>query len=105
MINSVDKFLLENFVASGDSISEAIEKANHLSDAFARLKNGVVAFEFIKKDGTNRRAIGTTDLTYVPCDKHPKEDKKTTMFIQAYFDLQENEWRSFDIRRFVSCWV
>ena len=57
-----------------------------------------VHFVFRKQDGTERRARGTCNLQYIPLDKHPKQNLPLTTAIR-YFDLDKNEWRSFEIGR------
>lgn len=50
---------------------------------------------FMKKDGTIRTMICTTNLEYVPTELHPKGHGKFNINIQRVFDLELNEWRSF----------
>ena len=57
-----------------------------------------VHFVFQKKDGTERRARGTCNLLYIPLNKHPMNTMPITTAIR-YFDLDKNEWRSFEIGR------
>ena len=66
------------------------------------LNVGIVTFEFLKKDGSRRRIIGTRCLSNIPLDRHPKnsltksgESRKQNDSILTVFDLQKNEWRSF----------
>lgn len=57
-----------------------------------------VRFVFRKQDGTERMARGTSNLKYIPLDKHPKQDLPITTAIR-YFDLDKKDWRSFEIGR------
>lgn len=61
-------------------------------------KEAEVRFVFRKQDGTERSARGTCNLRYIPLDKHPKHDLPVTTAVR-YFDLDENDWRSFEIGR------
>ena len=61
------------------------------------LREGQVAFSFIKLNGQIRDAEGTTNLALVPEDKQPKglvpiQEQYATV---AFFDLEKNEWRCF----------
>ena len=68
------------------------------------LHEGLVCFTYLKKDGTIREAKGTLCPVLVPVDKWPKGDGKAVKHNEAiinYYDLDRQEWRSFDIRNFV----
>lgn len=58
------------------------------------LKNDVVEFIFLKKDGTLRYAKGTTDLSEIPTENHPKSGMNETPLVKRYFDFTVNGWRS-----------
>ena len=58
-----------------------------------RLKAGRTSFSFVKKDGTVRNAIGTTDLGLIPSDFHPKGYGSSDKVI-TFFDLEKTSWRS-----------
>ena len=67
------------------------------------LYEGIVLFEFIKKDGTLRHARGTTCPDLVPADDTPKGvrtpeqqalyDRQTV----AFYDIDKKGWRSMRI--------
>ena len=68
------------------------------------LTDHVVKFTYFKKDRTIRQAIGTTNLFFVPLDKWPKgqaDDQNKSCNTITYFDLEKQDWRSFDIRNFI----
>ena len=70
------------------------------------LLNGIITFSFFKKDGSIREAVGTKNLRIIPKDKWPKTNKALTGQTTNYqcitfFDLDKQEWRSFDITRFI----
>ena len=51
---------------------------------------------FIKVlDGNIREMICTTNLSLIPIWAHPMNMRQTPPYIQAAFDLEKNEWRSF----------
>lgn len=72
------------------------------------LYNGFARFSYFKMDGTSRTAIGTRSPYLIPADKMPKRDTSdyTDTWESAkaipYFDLDRNEWRSFNILNFNS---
>jgi hypothetical protein len=71
------------------------------------ISNGFARFTYYKKDGTTRTALGTRAPSLIPVDKLPKcpqdndgwEDSAKTI---PYFDLDKNEWRSFNVLNFIS---
>lgn len=72
---------------------------------FRKLLNiGIVRFSFWKKDNTIREAIGTTDLLLIPSDKRPKGNDQspiTKYQCIVFFDLEKQDWRSFNILSFI----
>lgn len=73
------------------------------------LTNGFARFTYYKEDGFARTALGTRAPSLIPTDKLPKGDMsdgaatwKDDAKAIAYFDLDKNEWRSFNVLRFVS---
>lgn len=72
------------------------------------LSNGFARFTYRKKDGTFRTALGTLAPSLIPVDKLPKGDMADEAAICydsaktiPYFDLDKNEWRSFNVLNFV----
>ena len=70
------------------------------------ISNGFARFTYRKKDGTTRTALGTRAPSLIPVDKAPKalpegawDDSVKAI---PYFDLDKNEWRSFNVLNFVS---
>lgn len=73
------------------------------------ISNGFARFTYIKKDGTTRTALGTRAPSLIPVDKLPKGDMsdgaaawEDNVKAIPYFDLDKNEWRSFNVLNFVS---
>ena len=71
------------------------------------LSNGFARFTYYKKDGTTRTALGTRSPSLIPIDKAPKceheiETWEDVVRAIPYFDLEKNEWRSFNVLNFVS---
>ena len=73
------------------------------------ISNGFARFTYRKKDGTTRTALGTRAPALIPVDKAPKGDMsdgaaawEDNVKAIPYFDLDKNEWRSFNVLNFVS---
>ena len=73
------------------------------------ISNGFARFTYRKKDGTTRTALGTRAPSLIPIDKVPKGDMsdgaaawEDNVKAIPYFDLDKNEWRSFNVLNFVS---
>ena len=73
------------------------------------ISNGLARFTYRKKDGTTRTALGTRAPALIPADKAPKGDMsdgaaawEDNVKAIPYFDLDKNEWRSFNVLNFVS---
>ena len=77
-------------------------KTTDLKEFNEMLHNGIVDFEFIKKDGSVRQAKGTVVAEYLPA---PKADggstRKTNDNVMVYFDMEKNSFRSFVKESFV----
>jgi len=63
-----------------------------------KLARGVVQFAFKKLDGSLRTAVGTTNLSNVPVDHHPKGVREASSKVTVYFDIEKKEWRSVSKR-------
>ena len=75
----------------------------NIFDLRKALYEGVVLFEFVKKDGTLRHARGTTCPDLVPVDDKP-QNKRTPEQQAAYerqtvafYDIDKKAWRSMRI--------
>lgn len=70
-----------------------------MSDFQAALRKGlVVRVKFIKKDGSDRTLIGTTNLDNIPKVDHPRNTGKAeSVGIQRIYDLEIGEWRSVSL--------
>ena len=94
------------FARQGMNKSYALTWAWHMETLRKGMRNGIVRFRFIKKDGSIRDAKGTTNLVLIPSDKWPKGEEQSQRQRQSqcqtinYFDLDRNDWRSFRITDF-----
>lgn len=75
----------------------------NIQDLKKALYEGVVLFEFVKKDGSTRHARGTTCPDLIPTDNMPQNkrtpqqqalyDRQTV----AFYDIDKKGWRSMRI--------
>ena len=74
-----------------------------IQDLRQALYEGIVLFEFVKKDGTLRHARGTTSPELVPTDDTPKNKRtaqQQALFDQkvvTFYDIDKKGWRSLRI--------
>lgn len=95
------------FARTGMTKSYALTWGWHMITLHDALKNGILRFEFIKKDGTRRTALGTLHPLLIPEDKMPKGVKPKPLELHAddfkampFFDIVKQEWRSFSVTAF-----
>ena len=75
----------------------------NIPDLRKALNEGIVLFQFIKKDGTTRHARGTTCPDLVPTDDAPKgkrtpaQQEAYDRTIVAFYDIDRKAWRSMRI--------
>ena len=89
------------------SASFALTKAWWFESFRDAISNGLARFTYRKQDGTIRTALGTRAPRLIPPDKVPKlpqtnEEWQDRAKSIPYFDLDKNEWRSFNVLNFVS---
>ncbi len=80
---------------------EALKMAWQIEKFKKELLKGDVNFKFLKKSGEERAARGTTKRDSFNYDFKGSK-KKTNPHIIKYFDLDKNNFRSFDIRRIIT---
>jgi len=75
----------------------------NIPDLKTALCEGIVLFEFIKKDGSLRHARGTTNPDLVPVDDTPKgvrTPEQQALYERqtvAFYDIDKKGWRSMRI--------
>ena len=79
-------------------------KTTNVNEFKEMLKNGIVEFEFIKKDGTLRQAKGTLLAEHLPPQKEGTSSKKPSDNVMVYFDMEKNAFRSFVKESFVGAY-
>lgn len=86
--------------------SAAFRQAYLVYDLLEKLGEGIVAFEYKKKDGTLRRALGTlckgVSAKYDAYEYKDKEKRDCYPRLEyAYWDLDREAYRSFSMERVV----
>lgn len=71
------------------------------------LREGILVFSYVKKNGETRLARGTSNKGYIESEtsyRFPEESKSKVKKenLITYFDLDKNEWRSFNYEQFES---
>ena len=75
----------------------------NIPDLKKALYEGVVLFEFVKKDGSIRHARGTTCPDLVPTDnmrQHPRTPQQQALYDRqtvAFYDIDKKGWRPMRI--------
>ena len=93
-------YLLFNFTFMS-TLTQSIP-VNDVETLKAELAKGPVTFNFVKKAKTAvRSALGTTCLTSIPTDKHPKGTGRPAVKTVPFFDLKIQQWRSVSIESLV----
>ena len=72
-------------------------KTTSLEEFSKMLHEGIVDFEFIKKDGSVRQAKGTLVAEHLPATTADSDGstRKKNENVMVYFDMEKNEFRSF----------
>lgn len=60
-----------------------------------KMKDGVVEFEYLKKDGSVRTARGTLSKQIIPDYDASKYNRTRNYTVFPYYDVDKGEWRSF----------
>ena len=81
-------------------------KTTDLQEFSEMLRNGIVDFEYIKKDGTVRQAKGTLVAEHLPAPKADSDcsTRKKNENMMVYFDMEKKSFRSFVKESFVGAY-
>lgn len=88
------------WLATKASWSICLKKAWNLYRFSKILKSTIMAFSYLKADGTIRNAYGT--LMGVPAYNGQKRRTKPSYKTFTYFDVEKNEFRSFRVENLMS---
>lgn len=83
-------------------------KTTSLEEFNKMLHEGIVDFEFVKKDGTVRQAKGTLVSEHLPAPKADSDSdskpRKQNENVLVYFDMEKGSFRSFVKSSFVGAY-
>ena len=79
-------------------------KTTSVEEMKSMLHEGIVEFEFIKKDGSVRSAKGTLLAEYLPASNGNTPARKKNDNVQVYYDLDKKSFRSFLKASFVGAY-
>jgi hypothetical protein len=79
-------------------------KTTSVDELNKMLHEGIVEFEFIKKDGSVRQAKGTLLAEHLPAPKADATPRKKNDDVLVYFDLDKKSFRSFVKASFVGAY-
>ena len=79
-------------------------KTTSVDELKSMLHEGIVEFEFIKKDGSVRSAKGTLLSEYLPASNGNSTAHKKNDNVQVYYDLDKKSFRSFLKASFVGAY-
>ena len=81
-------------------------KTTDLTEFGKMLREGIVDFEFIKKDGSVRSAKGTLVAEHLPAPKADSDgtSRKPSENVMVYFDMEKKSFRSFVKESFVGAY-
>jgi hypothetical protein len=81
-------------------------KTTNLTEFSNMLREGIVDFEFVKKDGSVRQAKGTLVAEHLPAPKADSNStpRKQNENVMVYFDMEKKAFRSFVKESFVGAY-
>ena len=81
-------------------------KTTNLTEFSNMLREGIVDFEFVKKDGSVRQAKGTLLAEHLPAPKSDSNStpRKQNENVMVYFDMEKKAFRSFVKESFVGAY-
>ena len=81
-------------------------KTTDLTEFSNMLREGIVDFQFIKKDATVRSAKGTLLAEHLPAPKADSDgtSRKPSENVMVYFDMEKKSFRSFVKESFVGAY-
>lgn len=98
--------IIDTLIQKGYSEKESERISELALKIKEEMQEGICSFKYLKSDGSERNAVGTLCIGYIPLDKIPTDNKKREQrepnpLIVTYFDLDSTDWRSFKIERLI----
>ncbi|SHL72498.1 hypothetical protein SAMN04488494_0574 [Xylanibacter ruminicola] len=88
---------------TGKPMKECKNKAERIAECVKEMKNRIVEFSFLKKDGSVRKAFGTLqDEIILPILSDPSHHGGTNPELVTYFDIDAKQFRSFRKENFLN---
>lgn len=84
-----------NMVIKGYDLSQSLQTSALIESLQFKLINGTAHFLYRKKDGTIKEAFGTLLERVADRNINGRGYPRKLDGLQAYFDIEEQEWRSF----------
>lgn len=84
-----------NMVIKGYDLTQSLQTSALIEALQFKLMNGTAHFLYRKKDGTIREAWGTLLERVADRNVNGRGYSRKLDSLQAYFDIEEQEWRSF----------
>lgn len=78
-----------------NSVKSGITKAMLIAELKTKLDKGIAHFVFVKKNGEEREAWGTTCPSFVEKYINGRGVSKEAYSITVFFDIEKSGWRSF----------
>ena len=92
--------IVRYLTSTGYSRNQAEFKAEIISGLENDMQEGIVSFQYLKKDRTTRHASGTVSSELVPPTNGTGNKKSIGVF--TYFDTDKQEWRCFKLGNIIS---
>lgn len=84
-----------NMVLSGYDLNQSLQTSVQIEKLQFRLMNGTAHFIYRKTNGELREAFGTLLPRTIERNINGRGCPRKLDGLQAYFDIEEQEWRSF----------
>lgn len=84
-----------NMVIKGYDLTQSLQTSVLIEALQFKLVNGTAHFLYRKKDGSIRQAFGTLLERVADRNINGRGYHRKLDGLQAYFDIEEQEWRSF----------
>ena len=92
----------KTMVLKGYNLQQSLNQSSMIEILQFQLMNGTAHFVFKKKNGEWREAFGTLLNKVVTNNINGNGESKSTYNCQAYFDVEEQAWRSFKYENLVT---
>ena len=92
----------KNLVLRGYNLNQSLQKSMSVEALQFHLMNGTAHFLYRKNDGSIREAFGTLLEKVVERNTNGLGYPRKYDGLQAYFDIEDQAWRSFRYENFIT---